>query len=78
MAVEIIGIGGEIHRGSAGMGKGQQALRHAILRAVYLTRRYGRVDRADVPFALAQLALQVDDSLRLGADEHARTLIRPA
>ncbi|MBP9088386.1 MAG: guanylate kinase [Kofleriaceae bacterium] len=51
---------------------------YAILRAIYLTRRYGRVDRVDVPYPLAQLAAQVDDSLRLGADEHARALIRPA
>lgn len=51
---------------------------YAILRAVYLTRRYGRVDRPDVAYPLTELAAQVDASLRLGADEHARALIRPA
>src|SRR5690606_670636 len=33
---------------------------YAVLRAVYLTRRYGRVDRPDVPYPLAELAAVVD------------------
>jgi guanylate kinase len=49
---------------------------YAVLRAIYLTRRYGRSNRDDVAFPLTELAIVVDNSLRCGADEHARSLIR--
>ena len=31
-------------------------MRTRVLRAIYLTRRYGVVDRPDVPYPLAELA----------------------
>lgn len=46
---------------------------YAVLRAVYLTRRYGRVDRPDVPYPLAELAAVVDANR--GAEAHARHLL---
>lgn len=48
---------------------------YAVLRAIYLTRRYGRVDRADAPYPLAELAALVDANARSGADAHARRLV---
>jgi guanylate kinase len=46
-----------------------------ILRAIYLTRRYGVADRADVAFPLGELARVVVDNQASGADAHARSLI---
>jgi guanylate kinase len=48
---------------------------HAVLRAIYLTRRYGPVDRPGIPHPLAQLAQVVADHQRSGADAHARKLV---
>lgn len=48
---------------------------YAVLRAIYLTRRYGRVDRPDAPYPLAELAALVDANARSGADAHARRLV---
>ena len=42
---------------------------HQLLRAIYLTRRYGSVDRADVPYPLAQLSRLV--ASHRGAQAHA-------
>lgn len=44
-----------------------------LLRAIYLTRRYGTVDRPDVPYPLAELARQVEANR--GAEAHARKLV---
>jgi hypothetical protein len=46
-----------------------------VLRALYLTRRYGAVDRSDVPYPLAELAGIVSANARSGADAHARALV---
>lgn len=46
---------------------------YAVLRATYLTRRYGRTDRADVPYPLADLAALVDTNR--DAEAHARHLV---
>lgn len=46
-----------------------------VLRAIYLTRRYGSVDRADVPYPLSDLARMVEVNARSGADAHARRLV---
>jgi guanylate kinase len=46
---------------------------YAVLRATYLTRRYGRTDRPDVPYALTELAALVDANR--GAEAHARHLV---
>ncbi len=48
---------------------------YQLIRAIYLTRRYGDVDRADVPYPLAQLAELVRANDRSGADAHARRLV---
>jgi guanylate kinase len=48
---------------------------YQLIRAIYLTRRYGEVDRADVPYPLAQLAELVRANDRSGADAHARRLV---
>jgi guanylate kinase len=48
---------------------------YTLLRAIYLTRRYGDVDRADVPYPLAQLGELVRANARSGADAHARRLV---
>ncbi|MGE0870614.1 MAG: guanylate kinase [Kofleriaceae bacterium] len=48
---------------------------YAVLRAIYLTRRYGVVDRPDVPYPLAELAQIVDSNARSGAQAHARKLL---
>ncbi len=50
---------------------------YAVLRAIYLTRRYGTTDRADVPYPLAQLAALVAANRGSGSDDHARKLITP-
>lgn len=46
---------------------------YALLRAIYLTRRFGRVDRSDVSYPLAQLADLVDSNR--DAEGHARKLV---
>jgi len=46
---------------------------YGLLEAIYLTRRYGKVDRTDVPYRLAELARVVD--AQHGAVEHARRLV---
>jgi guanylate kinase len=48
---------------------------YRVLRAIYLTRRYGTADRADVPHPLSELARLVEDNRRSGADAHARALV---
>lgn len=47
---------------------------YAVLRAIYLTRRYGVVDRPDVSYPLAEMAELVDRDLRSGARAHAKAL----
>jgi guanylate kinase len=47
---------------------------YQIMRAVYLTRRYGAVDRAGVPYPLDALAQLVERNHRSG-EAHARRLI---
>lgn len=49
---------------------------YAVLRAIYLTRRYGTSDRPDVPYPLGQLAAEVAENDRSGAVEHARRLVQ--
>jgi guanylate kinase len=48
---------------------------YAALRAIYLTRRFGTADRADVPYPLAELARVVEQNASSGAHEHARRLV---
>jgi guanylate kinase len=48
---------------------------YQLLRAMYLTRRFGEVDRPDVAYPLAQLAELVRSNDRSGADAHARRLV---
>lgn len=48
---------------------------YSVLRAVYLTRRYGVVDRPEVPYPLADLARTVEAHAQSGADAHARRLV---
>lgn len=48
---------------------------YQVLRAIYLTRRYGTVDRSDVPYPLAELAGLVSANASSGAVAHARALI---
>lgn len=48
---------------------------YAVLRAIYLTRRYGTVDRTDSSYPLAELAKLVEANARSGADAHARKLV---
>jgi guanylate kinase len=48
---------------------------YAVLRAIYLTRRHGMTDRAEVPHRLGELAAIVDANRASGADAHARRLI---
>jgi guanylate kinase len=48
---------------------------YAVLRAIYLTRRFGAVDRSDVPYPLAELAVVVERNAHSGAHAHARRLI---
>jgi guanylate kinase len=47
-----------------------------VLRAIYLTRRYGVVPRADVSYPLGQLASRVAENQKSGAEAHARTLVQ--
>lgn len=46
---------------------------YTVLRAIYLTRRYGASDRSDVPYPLRDLAQVVEDNT--GAEAHARLLV---
>ena len=46
---------------------------YEALRATYLTRRYGGVDRPDVSYPLAQLAAKIADSS--SAEAHAKSLL---
>lgn len=48
---------------------------YALLRAIYLTRRYGEVDRADVPLPLAALAATVAANRASDPATHARALV---
>ncbi len=48
---------------------------YAVLRAIYLTRRYGQVDRDDVSYPLGQLAKLVQRNRDSGAEAHARSLV---
>jgi guanylate kinase len=48
---------------------------YLLLRAIYLTRRFGEIDRPDVPYPLGQLAELVRGNARSGADAHARRLV---
>ena len=47
---------------------------YGILRAIYLTRRFGVADRPDVPYPLSELSRVVEGS-RSSADAHARELV---
>jgi len=46
---------------------------YGLLRAIYLTRRYGTTDRTDVSYPLAELGRIVESNA--GADAHARKLL---
>lgn len=46
---------------------------YAVLRAIYLTRRYGKVDRPDLPYRLTELAQLVEANA--GAEAHAKRLV---
>lgn len=48
---------------------------YAVLRAIYLTRRYGSIDRAEIPHSLSELARAVEQNERSGAREHAHKLV---
>jgi guanylate kinase len=48
---------------------------YAVLRAIYLTRRYGDDDREDVSYPLADLARVVDANRATDPEAHARKLL---
>jgi guanylate kinase len=48
---------------------------YSVLRALYLTRRYGVVDRPDIDYPLADLARIVDANRATDPDAHARRLV---
>lgn len=48
---------------------------YTVLRAIYLTRRFGTADRPDVPHPLAELARVVEQNAQSGAQAHARRLV---
>jgi len=48
---------------------------YAVLRAIYLTRRHGTIDRPELPYQLSDLARLVEVNQTSGADTHARRLI---
>jgi len=48
---------------------------YGVLRAIYLTRRFGAADRPDVAHRLAELSDVVDRNLASGPDAHARRLV---
>lgn len=47
---------------------------YGVLRAIYLTRRFGQADRPDVAHKLSELAAVVESNRTSGADAHARKL----
>ncbi len=49
---------------------------YQVLRAIYLTRRHGVVDRPGFPYPLAELARLVAANQTSGADAHARKLVK--
>jgi guanylate kinase len=48
---------------------------YAVLRAIYLTRRFGAADRADVSYPLTELSRVVEANRALQPDAHARRLV---
>lgn len=48
---------------------------YTVLRAIYLTRRYGATDRPDVAYPLGELARVVERNRASGADAHACRLV---
>jgi guanylate kinase len=48
---------------------------YAVLRAIYLTRRYGARDRADLDAPLGELARRVAENRASGVEAHARRLV---
>lgn len=48
---------------------------YGVLRALYLTRKYGVVDRPGVPYPLADLANEVAANRATAPDAHARKLV---
>jgi guanylate kinase len=48
---------------------------YAVLRAIYLTRRYGVADRPDVPYPLGELGRLVERNRSSGTEAHARRLV---
>jgi guanylate kinase len=48
---------------------------YGVLRAIYLTRRFGAVDRPDAPYPLAELAATVEANRASRPDDHARRLV---
>lgn len=48
---------------------------YAVLRALYLTRRYGSSDRPDVSHSLSDLARVVDANRATAPEDHARRLV---
>jgi len=48
---------------------------YQVLRAIYLTRRHGAVDRQGIPYQLGDLGRLVDGNRESGADAHARRLV---
>jgi guanylate kinase len=48
---------------------------YQLMRAIYLTRRFGEQDRPDVAYPLGQLGELVRANARSGADAHARRLV---
>jgi len=46
-----------------------------VLRAIYLTRRFGAADRPDVAHQLAELSGLVERNRASGSDAHARRLV---
>jgi len=48
---------------------------YAVLRAIYLIRRFGAVDRLDVSYPLAELSRVVEANLATQPDAHARRLV---
>jgi guanylate kinase len=48
---------------------------YELLRAIYLTRRYGRLDRPDVPLPLAAMWAQVEANHASDPAAHARALV---
>jgi guanylate kinase len=48
---------------------------YAVLRAIYLTRRYGVADRPEVAYPLRDLAKTVEDNRATAPEAHARKLV---